>query len=235
MKQILQAAVFSFSLWSLIYYLNPGLDWLISGILFLVCASFVLFLLVSLNKLSEFYFARKDENDLIDSLKQILYYGSTGSSMPTLLNLVTETATSRKIKLGLIRVRARIQMGQDFFSSMQDVFSKELSELQISISGSTNNPLSQISRSVNLHEESKREVGSTTLDSLQRGSTINMFLSTLLPSFALFTFVGGSILSQGPPNLILLSALLLILIPLLYALNMRSFARRLIGETIQIS
>ncbi|HVA82760.1 MAG TPA: hypothetical protein VNF06_01190 [Candidatus Aquilonibacter sp.] len=235
MQQPLQTFVLSLSLWSLIYYLNPGLDVLTTAILFFVCSLFVLFLLISLSKLQEFYLERKDENNLLDSLKQIFYYGSSGSSLLNLLTLVSETATAKKVRLGMIRVRARMRLGEDFFSSMSDVFPKELSAFQLSISNSSESVLEQISRTLHLYDQSREEEGSTSLDSLQRGSTINMFLSTLLPSFALFTFVGGSILSQGAPNLILFSALLLILIPLLYALNLRSFARRLIGETIQLS
>ncbi|MDE1869906.1 MAG: hypothetical protein KGH71_02880 [Candidatus Micrarchaeota archaeon] len=235
MQQLPQAVMLSVFLWSLIYYLNSGIDAVTSATLFLVCTLFTLFLLISYNKLYEFYFARKDENELLDSLRQIIYYGSNGASMLSLLNLISEITTANKIKLGLIRVRARMRLGGDFFSAIHEVFSKELSILKLNFLNSTNSTLEEISTALHLHDQSQNETAATSLDSLQRGSTISMFLSTLLPSFALFTFVGGSILSQGTPNFILLSMILLIFVPFLYALNMRSFARRLIGETIQLS
>ncbi len=64
-------------------------------------------------------------------------------------------------------------------------------------------------------------------ESAQRYATLNMFLSTILPSFLVFAFIGESILSQGGFGILLFSIVLLVLIPTAYAVGNVVMWRRL--------
>ncbi|MDE1855125.1 MAG: hypothetical protein KGH57_02275 [Candidatus Micrarchaeota archaeon] len=54
-------------------------------------------------------------------------------------------------------------------------------------------------------------------ESAQRYATLNMFVSTVLPSFMVFAFIGSSILSRGSFGLLLFSSILLFALPLSYS------------------
>ena len=59
----------------------------------------------------------------------------------------------------------------------------------------------------------------TVEESAQRYATLNMFVSTVLPSFMIFAFIGSSILSQASFSLVAFSAILLLAVPVFYALG----------------
>jgi hypothetical protein len=64
-------------------------------------------------------------------------------------------------------------------------------------------------------------------EAAQRYATLNMFLSTILPSFLVFAFIGESILSRGGFGTLLFSLVLLVLIPMAYAAGNVIMWRRL--------
>ncbi|MCL5239641.1 MAG: hypothetical protein M1286_04205 [Candidatus Marsarchaeota archaeon] len=61
----------------------------------------------------------------------------------------------------------------------------------------------------------------------QRNATLNMFVSTVLPSFMVFAFIGGSILSHEYFSLVALSACLILAIPVIYSAGSLVMWRRL--------
>lgn len=61
----------------------------------------------------------------------------------------------------------------------------------------------------------------------QRYATFNMFLSTVLPSFLVFAFIGGSILSHAYFSMLLFSICLVFTIPVLYSFGNLLMWRRL--------
>ncbi len=63
----------------------------------------------------------------------------------------------------------------------------------------------------------------------QKYATINMFLSSVLPSFIIFGFVGSSIISQGNPSLLTFSVIMLFALPVLYAFGNSRLNGRLNG------
>ena len=77
------------------------------------------------------------------------------------------------------------------------------------------------------HELRLSEKRSVAEDSLQRYATISMFISTIVPSFLVFAFIGTAILSQASFNLLPFSVSMLILIPLAYAVGNSLLSRRL--------
>ncbi len=63
----------------------------------------------------------------------------------------------------------------------------------------------------------------------QRYATANMFLSTVLPSFVIFAFIGSSIISASKPSMLLFSSVLLFALPVLYAAGSLKLNGVLIG------
>jgi hypothetical protein len=68
-----------------------------------------------------------------------------------------------------------------------------------------------------------------TEESAQRYATFNMFISTILPSFMVFAFIGSSVLSRGSLSLSAFAAALLLGIPALYSLGNVLMWRRLLA------
>jgi hypothetical protein len=75
--------------------------------------------------------------------------------------------------------------------------------------------------------EKVKEKASQVEPLLQRDATINMFISTIAPSFVILAFIGSSILST--PSIIFLSFMLLSILPVLYAISLTLSQRRLIN------
>jgi len=66
-------------------------------------------------------------------------------------------------------------------------------------------------------------------EAAQRYATINMFLSTILPSFLVFAFVGDAILSRGGFDMLTFSVSLLLLLPLAYSVGNALMWRRFVA------
>ncbi len=66
-------------------------------------------------------------------------------------------------------------------------------------------------------------------ESAQRYATFNMFISTILPSFLIFGFIGNSIMSQSGFGIFMFSAFLLLAVPLIYAIGNALMWRRLLA------
>ncbi len=56
-------------------------------------------------------------------------------------------------------------------------------------------------------------------ESAQRYATFNMFISTILPSFMVFAFIGSSILSRASFSLLVFSSLLVLVVPIFYSIG----------------
>jgi len=67
--------------------------------------------------------------------------------------------------------------------------------------------------------------------SIQRNSTINMFISSVAPSFIIFMFIGNLVIS-GNYNILAIAIILLFMLPLAYAIGNAVFMRRLLEVPI---
>ncbi|MDE1874207.1 MAG: hypothetical protein KGI04_03765 [Candidatus Micrarchaeota archaeon] len=64
-------------------------------------------------------------------------------------------------------------------------------------------------------------------EAAQRYATFNMFISTVLPSFMIFAFIGSSVLSSASFSIVAFSATLLLAVPFFYSLGNLLMWRRL--------
>jgi hypothetical protein len=63
--------------------------------------------------------------------------------------------------------------------------------------------------------------------SAQRYALVNMFVSTIVPSFMVFAFIGTTILSQANFSMLPFSVSLVIFIPLSYAIGNSLLSRKM--------
>lgn len=207
---------------------NLSLDILLCSISFF----FSLLLFFSRESLESFNKDSKERKEMVSLLSQIIYYKTKNAPLSKTLLTIFDTMKGDDLKPKLNNAIKRMQLGSNFSDAMHSSFSGLLKSMDLSFFEAADGPYSQISNSVSIYLDRLREKSAVSLDSLQRSSTIGMFLSTLLPSFVLFAFVGATIISQSAISLLPLSFALLIGIPLVYALNNASFMRRLIAETV---
>ncbi len=76
------------------------------------------------------------------------------------------------------------------------------------------------------HETREDEKASRMEAGVQRHSTISMFISTILPSFVMFAFVGSSVISGSGAGLLPFALAMLAVLPFSYALGYSELCRR---------
>ncbi|MDE1864343.1 MAG: hypothetical protein KGH77_02860 [Candidatus Micrarchaeota archaeon] len=166
--------------------------------------------------------------DLFGFIGRIAHYKSCGVTTPNSISNSIAQSHTAKTKGAFLRILRMIRLGEDFQCASMIVLASLGSPYQpISIGESH----IQLQQAFNSYSEMKRSRASTALDTLQRGATINMFLSTILPSFLLFIFVGSAVLSESGGSIIAVSIALLILVPLFYAFSNAIFVRGFIEVT----
>ncbi len=69
------------------------------------------------------------------------------------------------------------------------------------------------------HYDKMQTLSSTAASRLQRYATANMFVSTIVPSFVIFGFIGSLVISQKAVGISALVVIMNLIIPFLYALS----------------
>ncbi|MDE1827863.1 MAG: hypothetical protein KGH65_01745 [Candidatus Micrarchaeota archaeon] len=221
----------SFVLSSLLLYLNQSSNLLLGIMLISIATLSCSIYFLCDDYLRSTYSKRLKESSLVDSLFQLLHYRSKGNNYQRSLSYIIESSTIPEMKAGFQSMARQIRLGRSLGESLESLFDRHT--LNSNLNFSQDDVLhSGLRKFLALHSKAKERSSSIALDSLQRGSTVNMFLSTLLPSFLLFIFVGTSVISPSQTGLLFISVMVLIVVPSLYALSSTVFSRRLIVETI---
>ena len=151
------------------------------------------------------------------------YYGIPKSSS---LYDIANSSDNSQFGKALTAMRKRMLMGNE------GPLCDSAPELQ-SILGRTEIPdsleTSQIRSFIDKSESHLMEKASAIESYSQRYATANMFLSTVLPSFVIFAFIGSSIISAAKPSMLLFSSVLLFALPVLYAAGSSKLNGVLIG------
>ncbi|MGI0141857.1 MAG: hypothetical protein ACREBF_04395 [Candidatus Micrarchaeales archaeon] len=179
--------------------------------------------------ITKLYLKKARENAVLEIFSQFLYYKNTGTSFQNALHYIYQTCTNSRIRTALKQIGRRLRLGEAFEETLPRFFNELNGKLNLSYKG---NFYDNLRKMIVRYSEERKSKTSSALDALQRNSTVNMFLSTLLPSFLLFLFVGTTILSQSGTNLAFISLMVLIVVPLIYTLSNVIFSRRLIEETV---
>jgi hypothetical protein len=173
------------------------------------------------------YRKRKLEDGLAEFFYRVSYYKSRKGSYFRAVDKAVQGTSARDLRQIVDRASRGLKLGG---SLLYGIASGEelkdaalLKNLRLSGTGAPE----QMRVALASHELHLGEMQSAIEESSQRYALINMFISTILPSFLVFTFIGTAILSQASINLLPFSVSLLIFIPLAYAVGNSLLSRRL--------
>lgn len=212
-------------------YINQIKDLLLMAIILSVTTLSCSLYILCYRHIKGVYNRKIRERDILESLAMFLHYNSRGVTSFHSLSQIIENSNVPDLKVGFAQVRMQARLGRRLGEALERFFSEH--EFSSSINFMDGNAfIPSLRKFLALSSKSKSLSSSVALDSLQRNSTVNMFLSTLLPSFLLFIFVGTTVLSPSSIGLVLISLMVLIFVPSVYAISSTIFSRRLIAETV---
>lgn len=193
--------VYLTGLGNLFYYF---LSFLLSGLLFSV-------VLLLYNQLTAISNKSRYDSELTRTLQLLLHFKASGLPILSSLDKAAEYAKLPSLKRSLSNMSRRIKLGEI----------------------SANRPLeisdtSKIKSMISLHELRLQEKVSIVESHSQSSATITMFLSTILPSFVVFAFIGTTIISNSLPNMLLFSIAMLLILPMAYAVSHAQLSRRVL-------
>lgn len=202
-----------------------------SAPLFPVFAFLVIFFIVAIHLLlksnAEAYRKRKLSDGLAEFLYRVGYYKSRRGSYFRAVGRAAQGTSASDLRRIVDRASRELKLGGGLFTGLvsDKAFEGEALLKNLRLSGADN--IGQIRSALEAHELHRNERQSMIEESSQRYALINMFISTIVPSFLVFAFIGTAILSQASFNLLPLSVSLLIVIPLSYAIGNSLLSRRM--------
>ena len=173
----------------------------------------------------------KDMQDqLIESLYSITYYRSKGISMHRTILRVASSSKSQRVKNVLQKLANRMRLGETFGCAIANACKGTGMSFLEDLYGNEDGDYDSLVKLLSRYESNLTEQGVRAEQSLQQYSTISMFISTIIPSFVIFAFIGESILSQGTHDLPGFSLVMVLVLPFMYLIWGIFAMRRLIAR-----
>jgi hypothetical protein len=197
----------------------------------LIFAFLSLFLVIAvralLNSTTEAYLKKRREEELSGFLYRAIYHKSRDGSYFRAVDKAIEGTSHGGLKRTLAHASRSLKLGGGFISGMAAEGESKEGALLKNLRLEGTDDLAQVRTALSAHELYLSGRQSELEESSQRYATINMFISTIAPSFLVFAFIGSAILSQAGFSMLLLSVSLLILIPLFYSIGNSFLSRRI--------
>ena len=188
---------------------------------------FVATVLALLVSSTEAYRKKKLEEGLAEFFYRAIYYKSRSGSYLRAVDKAVQGTSERVLKGMAGRASKSLKLGGGFLSGVDSRGELKDGALLKGLRPGGTDELSQMRSALAAHELHTSGSQSAVEESSQRYATINMFVSTVAPSFLVFAFIGTAILSQAGVSLLLFSVSLLIFIPLSYAIGNSFLSRRM--------
>lgn len=173
--------------------------------------------------------SRETLDSMMDSLAAVNYYAHSGVPVITSIRKSAKSCKNNAASKLLLEIASRIEVGEDISVSIERTLSshKKLYSMAMPYlaapSGSGVGEMTALYRSAMKKKTVEAEALST------RYATCGMFVSTLVPSFAMFAFMGNILISQSSGSIWPIAVTTICAIPLFYSFINLSFERRLIG------
>ena len=166
--------------------------------------------------------------ELMKGLNRLFYYRS--ANLPTLsaLRMVRIPTTDAMAQTILYKVSKRMELGENFFDAIFNATAND-KEISRNLSEYLGNIHTGIQEALQLYESRKKLSVSRSNALMSRYATCSMFVSTIAPSFVIFSFIGSMLISQTSSNIESIAIILLAAIPLTYSIINSVSARRFIG------
>ncbi len=159
---------------------------------------------------------REELGEMMGGLNRISYYRSSNLPMESAVRKAASASPSRKIASIMSVAANRVKLGESFFDAISAASSEDpklLKELLKYLKG----PDTEIAEAFSLYEYKKRAGQARSSAIMSRYATISMFVSTVAPSFVVFSFIGSLLISRSAASAFFLSTALLSAIPIAYS------------------
>lgn len=173
------------------------------------------------------YWKKRREEDLAGFLYRAVYYKSKSGSYLRAVDKAVQGTPEGDVKRISARASRSLQLGGGFLPKMVSGDDFREGELLEGLRFEGADGTSQMLSALAAHEAGIGGRRSALEESSQRYATINMFISTIAPSFLIFGFIGTAIMSPVGFSLLLFSVSLLIFIPLSYSIGNSFLSRRM--------
>lgn len=186
-----------------------------------------LLIFMAWSKLKNAYNKSLLRNELSRSINSILHYKSCGIPSISAIDKVLSTVEVPELKISLGLIKSRFILGE-----IPETASR-IQTIDDVISGPGKNKIfaepGELRQIIDSHELAVGEKLSSLEAKSQRNATINMFVSTILPSFIIFAFIGSTIISGSSPSILSFSIIMLAVLPVAYALSYAELSKGLLG------
>ncbi len=199
--------------------------WLFSC--FLLSSLFFLFFNVTLGHVQNSLAHAELKGYAFDSMHSMLYLKDGGMSTYDILATLSKSSGNETLKEIFYEINSRFRFGVGLEDAIDTCRHGETRKLFSSSEGPINfSDSTSIRNAMQLHEDASSSKRASLYEAAQRNATINMFISTVLPSFAIFGFVGSSIIGKQTYDMSLFSMTMLIFFPFIsLAINALSTRR----------
>ncbi len=156
------------------------------------------------------------KQSLIDGLHEIAYHED--KKHPLISSIVhASSAYDSYLYNPFIELSRRIRFGAEisdaFDVAASRILHKKFDWFGAHITSSSNS----IQNFLDVYEGEMQRDSARSGPRIQTSATISMFISTILPSFIIFAFIGSAVISNNGMSLFTISVLMLIAIPAAYA------------------
>ena len=178
------------------------------------------------------YRQQSESNEILEGLmkglSRVSYYKSAGLPEINSLGKASSSSSSKKVSRILRETARRMELGENFFDAISDATAKER-QISENLHKYIKSGESSIEEALIIYESKKKSGISQSNSLMSRYATCSMFVSTVAPSFVIFSFIGSMLISQSSSSMEFMSISLIAAIPVVYSIINSASNGRFIG------
>ncbi len=227
-KNVLFLAYCSIALGAAISYASSELApaYIAANTAMSACAAAIIYLLYSISSSRRASALRAA--DFMNAIGRISYYLDSGVPTASAMEKAAKSCTDPRAASMLKSAALRVQLGERLSDAMG---SASLSDCRIRmiVAQHVRGGGFDFGGAFSAYGSQRSERDAANGSSMSRYSTANMFISTVAPSFVIFSFIGSMLISQAGTSIAMMAFSLVIALPIVYAISSSSLSRRLFG------
>jgi hypothetical protein len=169
----------------------------------------------------------EEADEFMKSLARVSYYNSSGIPLAGSIRRAA-LSSSKRVSRILRHTAGRVEAGETVFNAISGATGGD-EKLSLCLGEYIKEGDKSIDEAVALYYAGRKERSSVRSSMMARYSTYNMFISTVAPSFIIFSFIGSMLIAQGSTASGLMSIALISGIPISYSLVSLVSSRGLFG------
>jgi hypothetical protein len=167
------------------------------------------------------YVRRSESSDVMEELmrglSRVSYYRSANLPVINSLKRAATSSSNERVSRILYETANRIGFGENFFDAISAATAKD-KEIFLNLRRYVKSGESDIGEALLLYESKKKSARSRSNALMSRYATCGMFVTTIAPSFVIFSFIGSLLISQSASSTELMSIALVAAIPIAYSI-----------------